>query len=80
MYTENNKALNRAFRLCGYFCLVSSEKMSASEACDIYKSRDTSENLFSADKTFLVKSTFRVNFENSIMAKFFISFLALILR
>ena len=80
MYTENNKALNRAFSLFGYFYLVSSEKMSASEACDIYKSRDTSENLFSADKTFLGKSTFRVYSENSIMAKFFISFLALILR
>ena len=35
MYTENNKALNRAFSLFGYFYLVSSEKMSASEACDI---------------------------------------------
>ena len=80
MYTENNEAINRAYSLCGYFCLVSSEKMSAAEACEIYKSRDASEKLFSADKTFLGGSAFRVYSENSIRAKMFITFLALIVR
>lgn len=80
MYTENSEAIDRAYSLCGYFCLVSSEKISASEACVLYKSRDASEKLFSADKTFLGGSAFRVCSENSIRAKMFITFLALIVR
>ena len=31
MYMENNEVINRAYSLCSYFCLVSSEKMSSSE-------------------------------------------------
>ena len=76
MFMENNEAINRAYSLCSYFCLISSEKMSASEACKIYKSRDAYKKLFSADKTFLGGSAFRVYSENSKGAKIFMTFLA----
>lgn len=39
--------------LCGYFCIITSEKMSAKEALLLYKSRDTSEKLFRGDKSYL---------------------------
>ncbi|MGZ1135733.1 hypothetical protein ACXO2X_09255, partial [Lactobacillus delbrueckii subsp. bulgaricus] len=37
----------------GYFAIVTSEKMTAFEALNLYKSRDISEKLFGSDKTFL---------------------------
>ena len=30
-------------QLCGYFCIITSSEMSASDALDLYKSRDASE-------------------------------------
>ncbi len=41
--------IDREIRLCGYFVLVTSEKMTA-DALATYKSRDGSEKLFSGDK------------------------------
>ncbi|SFR86357.1 hypothetical protein SAMN02910262_02260 [[Clostridium] aminophilum] len=39
--------------LCGYFCIITSEKMTASQALVQYKGRDISEKLFRSDKTFI---------------------------
>jgi hypothetical protein len=39
-------AIERENSLSGYFCIITSEKMSAKEALNLYKSRDTSEKLF----------------------------------
>lgn len=45
--------IENELKLCGYFCIITSEEMSAKEALELYKSRDASEKLFRADKTFL---------------------------
>lgn len=39
------KAVSAELKLCGYFAIVTSEKMSAKEAINLYKSRDASEKL-----------------------------------
>ncbi|MCD5439320.1 transposase, partial [Lactobacillus delbrueckii subsp. lactis] len=45
-YEEREDVIERELQLCGYFAIVTSEKMTASEALNLYKSRDISEKLF----------------------------------
>ncbi len=65
---------------CGYFCILTSEEMSAKEALELYKSRDASEKLFRADKTFLGNRSARVHSSESLDGKMLIQFVALIIR
>lgn len=65
---------------CGYFVIVTSEKMTAKEAIEIYKSRDASEKLFRGDKTYLGDRSLRVYSDESAASKIFIEFIALIIR
>ena len=48
---ENTQATERELDLCGYFVIITSDKMTAKEALHIYKSRDMSEKAFRGDKT-----------------------------
>lgn len=66
--------------LCGYFVIITSEKMDAADALDLYKSRDASEKLFREDKTFLGNRTMRCQSNEALHAKIFIEFVALIIR
>lgn len=79
-YTENSKAVEEELSYCGYFCIVTSEKMTAKEALAIYKSRDENEKLFRADKSFLGNGSMRVHSEESTESKILIEFAALIIR
>ena len=66
--------------LCGYFAIISSEKMAAKDAINLYKSRDVSEKVFRADKSYLGNHCLRVASEEAASNKIFIGFLALIIR
>ena len=66
--------------LCGYFAIISSEKMNAKDAINLYKSRDVSEKIFRADKSYLGNHCLRVASEEAASNKIFIGFLALIIR
>jgi transposase len=77
---EKNDVINRAIRLCGYFVIVTSHKMTAGEALDLYKSRDGSEKTFREDKTYLGAHAERVYSNESYDAKIFIGFVATIIR
>lgn len=72
--------INKEVALCGYFAIVTSEQMSARDALLAYKSRDASEKLFRADKSFLGDSSSRVHSTESMKAKILIEFVALIVR
>ena len=37
---EKTDVINKDIKLCGYFAIVTSEKMTAREALELYKSRD----------------------------------------
>lgn len=50
---ENSDAIEEEIRLCGYFCIVTSRKMTAKEALELYKSRDESENCLRVIKPIL---------------------------
>ena len=77
---ERCSVVERELDLAGYFCIITSEKMSAKEAIELYKSRDTSKKLFRGDKSYLGNKSIRVYSEESARAKIFVEFVAMILR
>lgn len=77
---EREEVIDEEIKYCGYFIIITSEKMTAEEALDLYKSRDGSEKLFRGDKSYLGNRSFRVYSSESVNNKIFIEFVALILR
>ena len=81
VYGEPNLPIIRdELDLCGYFSIITSEKMDAKEAIGLYKNRDVSEKVFRADKSYLGNSCLRVASEEAASNKIFIGFIALIIR
>lgn len=77
---EKQDVIDDEIKLCGYFIIITSEKMSAAEAIDLYKSRDGTEKLFRGDKSYLGNRSLRVHSGESVGSKIFIEFVALIIR
>ena len=77
---EREDVISDAIKLCGYFCIITSSEMTAAEALDLYKSRDCSEKLFRADKSYLGERTLRTYQDEPTHSKMFIEFVALIIR
>lgn len=77
---ERADVIEREMKLCGYFCIITSEKMTAAEALIQYKGRDISEKLFRSDKSFIGSKIERVQSTQSMSSKLFIEFIALIIR
>jgi transposase len=77
---EKTGVIERELDLCGYFVIVTSQKMTAKEALHLYKSRDSSEKLFRGDKSYLGNKSIRVHSDEAASAKIFIEFIALIIR
>ncbi len=81
VYGEPNLQVIRGeLDLCGYFAIISSEKMDAQKAIGLYKNRDVSEKVFRADKSYLGNSCLRVASEEAASNKIFIGFIALVIR
>lgn len=77
---DRTDVIERENDLSGYFCIITSEKMNAREALDLYKSRDASEKLFRGDKSYLGDKSLRIYGDSAAESKIFIEFLALIIR
>lgn len=77
---ERQDVINQEIKLCGYFVIITSEPITATQALDAYKGRDASEKLFRGDKSYLGNKSFRVHTDESVRAKIFIEFIALIIR
>lgn len=77
---ERFDVIDQDIGLCGYFVLITSEKMTAEDALGLYKSRDASEKLFRGDKSYLGNKSFRIQSNESLHAKVFIEFIGLIIR
>jgi hypothetical protein len=77
---ERADIIENEIDLCGYFVIVTSQKMTAKEALALYKSRDASEKLFRGDKSYLGNKSLRVGSDESASAKIFVEFVALIIR
>lgn len=79
-YEKNMEAIDLRISRCGFFCIITTDDMTALEAFALYKGRDCSEKLFSADKTFIGGRCIRVKTNQSMQGKFFIEFIALVIR
>lgn len=79
-YTPKDKVIEEEMKLCGYFCIITSEQMDAKEALLLYKSRDDSEKLFRGDKSYLGNRAQRVETIEPFESKILIEFVALIIR
>ena len=77
---EKADVIERERDLGGYFAIVTSEKMTAKEALELYKSRDASEKLFKGDKSYLGNKSLRVQSDEAASTKIFDEFIALIVR
>ena len=77
---EKSGVVESELEMCGYFCIITSDKMTAKEALELYKSRDASEKLFKADKSFLGNRSFSVYNGDAFEGKMLIAFVALIIR
>ncbi|MDO4475123.1 MAG: transposase [Eubacteriales bacterium] len=81
VYGEPNlQVIRDELDLCGYFAIITSEKLSAKDAISLYKNRDVSEKVFRADKSYLGNHCLRVASEEAASNKIFIGFIALIIR
>ena len=77
---ERTDVIDRDISLCGYFVIITSKKMTAKQALELYKSRDASEKMFKGDKSYLGNRSLRVQSEEALGAKIFMEFVALIIR
>lgn len=77
---EREDVIERENDLSGYFCIITSEKMNAKDALNLYKSRDDSEKLFRGDKSYLGDRSLRIYGDSAAETKIFIEFIALIVR
>lgn len=81
VYGEPNlQVIRDELDMCGYFAIISSEKMEAKKAISLYKNRDASEKVFRADKSYFGNNCLRVASEEATSNKIFIEFIALIIR
>lgn len=72
--------IDREIDLCGYFIIITSEKMSAKDALLLYKSRDASEKLFRGDKSYIGNDSPGTEQDETTESKIFIEFVASIIR
>lgn len=77
---EKSGAIKEESSLCGYFCIITSQKMSAEKALDLYTNKDASEELLRDEKSFLYSRTPETDSDYNIQAKIFIRFVAMIIR
>ena len=79
-YQRKEQKIREEINKAGYFTIVTSKKMSASEALRLYRDRDAVEKTFRMEKSYLGFDVFRVHETGKLESKVFISFLALIIR
>jgi hypothetical protein len=79
-YEEKIGVIEEELSYCGYYAIITSEQMRASEALNLYKSRDASEKLFRGDKSYLGDKSMRTYGGESTDSKIFVEFVALIIR
>lgn len=79
-FKRNETAIQKEIDRMGFFVLVTSKEMTASEALDVYRKRDSVEKIFRMLKTGLEYDTFRVHSQDSLESKTYVMFIASIIR
>ena len=79
-YKRNEKKIQEELDKLGFFVIITSKEMTAGEALDIYRKRDSVEKIFRMLKTGLEYDTFRVHSQSSLESKTYVLFIAGIVR
>ena len=79
-YRRNEKKIQEEMDRLGFFVIITSKKMTAGEALDIYRKRDSVEKIFRMLKSGLEYDTFRVHSQPSLESKTYVMFIAGIVR
>ena len=79
-YKRNEDEIQKEIDKLGFFVIVTSKEMTASEALDNYRKRDSVEKIFRILKTGLEYDTFRVHSQDSLESKTYVMFIASIVR
>jgi len=79
-YTRKNSVINDEINDYGFFAMITSENMTAQEAIDMYRKRDSIEKLFRALKTGFEYDNVKVHSSMSLESKTHIIFIASIIR
>jgi transposase len=79
-YRRKEKAIKEQISRAGFFAIITSKKMDAYKALEIYRDRDAVEKVFRNEKSYLGNDVFRVHTDERWESKVFISFVALIIR
>ena len=79
-FVRDHKKIKECTDRLGFFVLVTSGKMSAADALQIYRDRDSTEKLFCALKTSLEYDTYRVHSQQSLEGKTHVVFISSIVR
>lgn len=79
-YQRKEKEIQAEIDKLGFFVILTSKEMTAGEALDIYRKRDSVEKIFRMLKTGLEYDTYRVHSQSSLESKTYIMFLASIVR
>ena len=79
-YERNSRAIRNEMKKLGYFFIASSEDMDAGTVLDIYRGRDNIEKMFRSMKSGIDFEKARVHTTESLKAKVFLVFIAMIIR
>jgi len=71
-YERNEDEIQKEIDKLGFFVIVTSKEMTASEALDIYRKRDSVKKIFRMLKTGLEYNTFRVHSQDSLESKTYV--------
>ncbi len=77
---KKEDAVRKRLELCGYFCLITSEKMTAADAYFLYKGRHLSDNYFRTEKSLIQSVSTDLFSDKAMSGKFFAEFIALIIK
>ena len=76
----NENEIQKEIDRLGFFVIVTSKEMTAGEALELYRKRDSVEKIFKMLKTGLEYDTFRVHSQTSLESKTYVMFIASIVR
>lgn len=79
-YQRKDREIRKLIERAGFFTIVTSKKMEAKRALELYRDRDAVEKIFRMEKSYLGCDVFRVHTDEKLESKVFVSFIALIMR
>ena len=79
-YDVNNQIIQGEMDLCGFFAIVTKDKLDTSYVIDEYRKRDIIEKTFRDIKSYMNMNKFKVHSDTKIKVKTFIAFISSIIK